>query len=65
MEEIFDLSKKTGKQFFRMILESSCKHKIIKIDMKNENDKRIIDFISKAMRNFMNYTKKAGYEIYG
>jgi hypothetical protein len=57
---IFDISKKFGKQYFREILESSCKYKIIQIDMNNEDDKKIIEFISKAMRNFMNYTKKSG-----
>jgi hypothetical protein len=59
IKDVFELTKKIGKQYFRDILEESCKHKIIQIDMNNNDDNKIVEFINKAMHNFMVSTKKS------
>lgn len=58
-DEIFGLSKKFGKQNFRDILKSSCGYKIVKVDMDNTEDKQMIESAAKAMKNFLNATKKS------
>lgn len=65
IEEVFDLPKKIGKRNFRDILEQSCKYKIIKVDTNNTEDKKIIDYITKAMNNFLGSTKKGGVRYTG
>lgn len=65
IDKIFGLSKTIGRQNFRDILKKSCGYKIIQIDLLNANDKRIIDYIAKAMNNFLSSTKKSGMRYKG
>jgi hypothetical protein len=63
--DVFKLSKEIGKKYFRDILILSCNHKIIKVDANTPEDKAIIDFITKAMNNFLNSTRKSGTRYKG
>lgn len=65
ISKVFDLSKQFGKQNFRDVLAGTCKFKIVQVDMANENDRKIVDSITKAMNNFLNSTKKSGTRYKG
>lgn len=65
LSEVFGLSKKYGKLNFRDVLVAACNYNIVPVDMSNEDDKKIVDLLAKALNNFLSSTEKTGTRYTG
>lgn len=62
---VFNLTKQIGKQYFRDIFATSCGYKIIRVDVKKVGDRKIVDFVARAMNNFLASSQKSGTRYKG
>lgn len=57
--EIYEFTKKLGKVNFSQLVKASSGFDIIPIDLKNSDDKKLVDELTKALNNFVTSTRKA------
>lgn len=65
VKSVFGLTKSIGRRPFPEVLTASCGHRIIPIDPANPDDKRLVDAVTKAMRDFLKVSARSGVRYRG
>lgn len=65
LKKVFALRKQLGKRLFSEILESSCGHKTIPINLTDPKDSSLIKHLVFALNAFITLTKKSGQRFHG